>query len=186
MTLRARLQGIIKANINSLLAQKKEPEKVIEETVVSLETNLSQLRQAIASAIATEKRTQRQITQAQAMAQQWYRRAQAALEEKNEALAQKALWQRQSYLRSLPTLQAHYQEQQRVINKLKQDLQVLDLKVSEAKMTKEIYLTRAQSALATRRIKELLGEIPRVNPNNAWENMEVKVNQLESYKDINS
>jgi phage shock protein A len=147
MTLKKRISRIVRANINSWLAEKEQPERAIQDTVADLETNLSQLRSAIASGISTLKRTERQLTQAQALADQWYRRAEAALKQGNEALAEDALWQRQSYLRSVPNLLAHQQEQQRVINKLKQDLRVLELKVSESQMIKDMYIVRSESAL---------------------------------------
>ena len=56
-----------------------------------MQGNLVQLRQAVASAIATQKRTERQAHQAESTGEEWYLRAKLALQQTNEALAREAL-----------------------------------------------------------------------------------------------
>jgi phage shock protein A len=56
MGLLDRIGRAIRANINHLVGQAEDPEKILEQTVLEMQDDLIQLRQAAASAIATLKR----------------------------------------------------------------------------------------------------------------------------------
>jgi len=85
-----RILRVIRANLNALIGQAEDPEKILEQTVTDMQGDLVQLRQALASAIATQKRTQRQAHQAESTGEEWYRRAQLALQNSNESSARAA------------------------------------------------------------------------------------------------
>jgi phage shock protein A len=63
-----RILRVIRANLNSLVGQAEDPEKILEQAVEDMQQDLIQLRQAVAQAIATQKRTERQASQAQSTA----------------------------------------------------------------------------------------------------------------------
>ncbi|MGL4622036.1 MAG: PspA/IM30 family protein, partial [Chroococcidiopsis sp.] len=92
-----RILRVIRANFNALVGQAEDPEKILEQTVMDMQEDLVQLRQAVAQAIATQKRTERQAHQAQSNSEEWYRRAQLALQQGNDVLAREALTRRKSY-----------------------------------------------------------------------------------------
>ncbi len=52
-----RIGRVVRANVNSLISGAEDPEKILEQTVVEMQHDLTQLRQAVAQAIATQKRT---------------------------------------------------------------------------------------------------------------------------------
>ena len=60
------------------MSQAEDPEKILEQTVLDMQEDLFQLRQAVAQAIATQKRTERQCSQSQSTADEWYRRGPAS------------------------------------------------------------------------------------------------------------
>ena len=68
MGLLDRIGRVIRANLNSLVRGAEDPEKILEQTVTEMQEDLIQLRQSVAQAIATQKRTERQQSQAQSMA----------------------------------------------------------------------------------------------------------------------
>lgn len=43
-----RMMRVIRANLNSLIVSAEDPEKILEETVLQMQENLVQLRQAVA------------------------------------------------------------------------------------------------------------------------------------------
>ena len=175
-----RLLRVIRANLNSLVGQAEDPEKILEQTVADMQEDLVQLRQAVAQAIATQKRTERQGQQAQSTAQEWYRRAQLALQQGNDALAKEALTKRKSYQETAKALQSQIAQQTTVVNRLKTDMQALESKISEAKTKKDMYIARARSAQASTRLNEMLGGVNTSNSLSAFERMEEKVMQLEA------
>lgn len=180
MGLLDRIWRVIRANINSLMNQAEDPEKILEQAVEDMQQDLISMRQGVAQAIATQKRTERQMAQNRATADQWRRRAQLALEKGDENLAREALARRQSYQNNAQTLQAQVEQQKEIINKLKQDMRTLETKISEAKTKKDMYIARARSAVASQKIQELSGNINTGSALSAFERMEEKVMELEA------
>lgn len=175
-----RILRVIRANLNALVGQAEDPEKILEQTVIDMQEDLIQLRQAVAQAIATQKRTERQVSQAQSTAEEWYRRAQIALQQSNEALAREALTKRKTYQETADAMQSQIEQQSSIVNRLKKDMQTLESKIAEAKTKKDMYIARARSAQASARLNETLSGVNTSSSLNAFERMEEKVLQLEA------
>lgn len=175
-----RILRVIRANLNALIGQAEDPEKILEQTVMDMQEDLVQLRQAVAQAIATQKRTERQAHQAQTTAEEWYRRAQTALQQGNDVLAREALTRRKSYQETATALQSQIEQQSSVVVRLKKDMQTLESKIAEAKTKKDMYIARSRSAQASQRLNEMLGGVNTSSSLSAFERMEEKVLQLEA------
>ncbi|NEP72817.1 MAG: PspA/IM30 family protein [Okeania sp. SIO2G4] len=180
MGLLDRVWRVIRANINTLISGAEDPEKVLEQTVTDMQNDLVKLRQAVAQAIATQKRTERQCSQAQSTADEWYRRAQLALQKGQENLAREALTRRKSYQETATSMKVQVEQQKQVMEKLKQNMRQLEQKISEAKLKKNMYIARARSAKASEKLNEILGTVNTGNALSAFEKMEEKVMQLEA------
>jgi phage shock protein A len=175
-----RIWRVIRANLNSLVAQAEDPEKILEQVVLDMQDDLIQLRQAVAQAIATQKRTERQYSQAQTTAEEWYRRAQLALQKGDEELAREALVRRKSYDETATAMKAQLAQQVGVVDQLKQNMKKLESKIAEAKTKKDLYIARARSAKATQQINDMMGNMGTGSAMEAFGRMEEKVLQLEA------
>lgn len=175
-----RLWRLVKANINSLIAGAEDPEKVLEQTIIDMQNDLVQIRQAVATAIATQKRTERQYQQQETTAQEWYRRAQLALQKGQEDLAKEALVRRKTYEHTGTTIKAQLEQQVQIINQLKSNMRLLEDKLAEAKAKKNLFIARARSAEATQRLNEVLGNLKTGRSTDIFEKMEEKVLQIEA------
>jgi phage shock protein A len=175
-----RILRIIRANLNDLLGQAEDPEKILEQTVEDMQQDLIQLRQAVAGAIASQKRTERQASQAQTLAQDWYNKAQLALSKGDDNLAREALARRKSYQETAKALQTQLSEQTGLVSKLRENMRTVESKISEAKTKKDLYIARARSAHASQKINEMLGNVGTGSAMKAFEKMEEKVLELEA------
>ena len=180
MRLLDRLSRVIRANLNSVVNQAEDPEKMLEQAVEELQANLIQLRQAVAQAIATQKRTERQSEQAQRTAQEWYNRAQLALQKGEDDMAREALTRRKTYLDTATAMDAQIVQQREVVAKLKENMRVLEGKITEAKTKKDMYVARARSAAASQRIQEMIGQVGTPGAIAAFDRMEERVMDLEA------
>lgn len=180
MGLIERIMRLFRANVNSFTAQREDPEKILEQAVYEMQENLVQMRQGVAQAIATQKRTERQAAQSQTTADEWYRRADMALKQGNEALAREALTKRKAYGQTATALLEQIGQQKTLVAKLKKDMQALESKISEAKTKKDMYIARARSAEASLRLQEMLGEVGDTSSLKAFEKMEDKLLELEA------
>ncbi|MBE9095524.1 PspA/IM30 family protein [Tychonema sp. LEGE 07203] len=175
-----RIWRVIRANINSLIGAAEDPEKILEQAVMDMQEDLIQLRQAVAGAIAAQKRTERQCSQAESTAAEWYQRAQLALQKGEENLAREALTRKKSYQETAAAMKASLEQQNAVVAQLKENMRSLESKISEAKSKKDMYIARARSAKASERLQEMMGNLSTGSALSAFERMEEKVVQLEA------
>lgn len=175
-----RIWRVIRANLNALVSKAEDPEKILEQVVLDMQDDLIQLRQAVAQAIATQKRTERQYSQAQTTADEWYQRAQLALQKGADELAREALVRRKSYDETATAMKAQLTQQAGVVDQLKQNMKKLESKISEAKSKKDLYIARARSAKATQQINDMMGNVGTGSAMQAFDRMEEKVLQLEA------
>ncbi|HEY9621202.1 MAG TPA: PspA/IM30 family protein [Crinalium sp.] len=175
-----RIGRVIRANLNSLVGQAEDPEKILEQTVLDMQDDLVKLRQAVAQAIATQKRTERQLSQAESTAQEWYQRAQLALQKGDENLAREALTRRGTYQETANALRSQVEQQSGIVVQMKQNMVKLESKLAEAKTKKDMYIARARSAKASEKINEMMNQVGTSGAMAAFERMEEKVLQLEA------
>jgi phage shock protein A len=162
------------------MSSRNDPEQLLEAIVLEMQDNLIQLRQALAQAIAIQKRSERQVLQAQSTAREWYRRAQLSLQQGNDKLAREALTKRRAYQETSAALSRQISQQKTVVSKLKNDMRALELKIAEVKNKKDMYIARARSAEAAYKLQDMLNGVSNSNSLKAFERMEEKVVQLEA------
>lgn len=184
MSLIKRLGQTIRANVNNLLREAEDPEQLLERAVEEMRQQEMAVRQALAQAIATQKRSERQIAAHHSQAEYFYRQAQLAWKRGEEPLAREALVQRQFYQQTAQSLQAQSQQQAVTINKLRQDLRVLETQLAQVKAKKDLYIARARSAVASQKIQALNGNVAGGNFSNLFERMEEKVLELEAQSEL--
>ncbi len=175
-----RLSGVVRSQINSLITESEDPEKVLEQAVMEMEQEVIEMRRALASAIATYKRTERQVSSYRVSADQWYERAQLALDKGNEGLARDALMRRQSYQSNLKTLQEQVNQQRDFIQKLKENLLALEKQYLEAKTKKNLYLARLRSANANQKFQEIIHHLDTQSTTSVFEQIEHKIIELDA------
>jgi phage shock protein A len=174
----------VRANVTAAIAQAEDPEQVLDRTLMEMQEDLTRLRQAVAQAIATQKRTERQREAASVTAQDWYRRAQQALDAGDEDQARAALARRQPYQDQADRLTEQWQTQRTMVNQLRTNLRELEERLLETRAKRDLYVARARSAIATQRMQETLATLDR--PQNALERMESRVLELEAQAGIGS
>ncbi|HAC64409.1 MAG TPA: phage shock protein A [Cyanothece sp. UBA12306] len=179
-----RISRVVRSQINSLVEETEDPEKILDNAIAAMEQELIAMRQALAQAIATNKSAQRQLAHHQKAAQKWYERAQMSLDKGNEPLAREALINRQSYQTQAQGLEQQLKQQNQVITKVKQDLRNLEHKYGEAKTKKSLYLARLRSAMASQRLQEIMGNLQPGSSSSVFEQIEAKILELEAQSEL--
>lgn len=175
-----RVSRVFRANINDMVNKAEDPEKILEQSILDMQEDLVQLRQAVASAIATQKRTQQQYNQAESQSQQWQQRAQLALQKGDENLAREALVRKKTHAETAATLKASLDQQTGQVETLKRNLIGLESKISEAKTKKDMLKARISAAKAQEQLNSTIGSLNASGSMAAFERMEEKVLQLEA------
>jgi phage shock protein A len=175
-----RVSRVVRANVNDLVSKAEDPEKILEQAVIDMTEDLVQLRQAVASAIASQKRTQQQYNQAQSEANNWHQRAQLALQKGDESLAREALSRKKAQTDTANSLKTQLDQQATQVDTLKRNLIALEGKISEAKTKKNMLKARAEAAKANENLQGVLGGINTSGSMAAFERMEEKVLRMEA------
>ncbi len=175
-----RLSRVVRSNINDLVSKAEDPEKVLEQAVIDMQEDLVQLRQAVARAIATQKRTEQQYNKNQSESNNWQQRAQLALSKGDENLAREALVRKKSFADTAATLKAQLDQQSGTVGTLKRNLIALESKISEAKTKKDMLKARANAAKANKQLQDSVNNIGTSSAMGAFERMEEKVMQVEA------
>lgn len=175
-----RISRVVRANLNDLVGKAENPEKVLEQAVIDMEEDLIQLRQAVAKAIASQKRTQQQYNQAQSEANKWQQRAQLALQKSDESLAREALVRKKSQADTAATLKAQLDQQSGQVDTMKRSLIALESKIAEAKTKKNMLKARASAAKANEQLQQTIGSLGTSSAMGAFDRMEEKVLEMEA------
>jgi phage shock protein A len=186
MSLFDRMLMVARANVTDWLQNREDPEQQVTRVLQEMQGQLVMNRQAVAQAIATQKRTERQAHQAQSMADEWYRRASIAMGKGDEILAREALARRQVYLGTAQQKHAQVQQQIALVAQMRQDLQILENRLIEIRNQKEILIARSRSASATLQVNEMLDRTGNGESVRAFERLEEKVHNLEAQVEVNA
>ena len=97
-----RLSTLFKSNINDLISRAENPEKMLNQLILDMKTQLAKAKQEAASAIADEKKLQADAETLKKQAEDWERRAMLAVQEGRDDLATQALMRYNEALQAPP------------------------------------------------------------------------------------
>ena len=75
-----RVRDIISANINTMLEKAEDPEKLIKLMIREMEDTLVEIKASCAGAMATKKKNQRELEEAEDRSESWGEKAQLAVD----------------------------------------------------------------------------------------------------------
>ena len=180
MGLLDRLSRLLKANLNAFVSDAEDPIKILDQSVADMQEDLIKLRQAVAMAIASQKRLESQASQAKDQIRNWFLRAELAVKKGEDDLAREALSRKKTFQETFESLSTQFQTQNGQVEKLKKSLLLLERKIAEARTKKDMLKARAQAAKAQQQIQSAVGDLGSKSAMAAFERMEDKVEALEA------
>jgi len=181
-----RFTRVAKSNMNNVLKNLEDPEKIMEQAVSDMQGDLVKVRQSYAEITATQRRLLKQKEQAEEMAEDWKKRAQLALEKGNEDLAREALTRRQQQVDAADSVQKQIDSQAESIDSLYNGMQELESRILEAKSKKDEMVARARTAQSTQKVNDMLSGVTGKTSMDAFTRMEEKVDMLEAAAEVSS
>src|SRR2546429_279995 len=154
-----RLSTLIRSNITDLINRAENPEKMLNQLIVDMRSQLAKAKQQVAAAIADEKRLAAQVDQEKKSAEDWERRAVLAVQETRDDLAKQALLRHNEHAQGAVQLHETWIKHREETEKLKVSLRQLNDRIEEAKRKKNILIARQKRAEAHKRIQETMSSI---------------------------
>ncbi|MGB5973202.1 MAG: PspA/IM30 family protein [Nodosilinea sp.] len=175
-----RVSRVVRSNLNAAVSSAENPEKILDQAIIDMQEDLVQMRQAVAGAIASQKRVQQQHDRAQSESNSWQQRAQLALQKGDEDLAKQALLRKKTQAETANALKNQLDSQSTTVEQLKRNLIGLESKLSEAKTKKDMLKARASAAKANEQLQNTTSSLNTNSSMAAFERMEEKVLQMEA------
>jgi phage shock protein A len=174
-----RLSTLLRSNINDLISKAEDPEKMLNQIIVDMRSQLVKAKQQVASAIADEKRLRDQADAEYKQAQDWEKRAMLAVQEGRDDLAKQALLRHGEHSSHGQQLEQTWEQHRLETEKLKNSLRDLNDKIEEAKRKKNLLVARQRRAQAQKRIAETMSSLSEKSAFEAFARMEERIEQSE-------
>ncbi|MXV74960.1 hypothetical protein F4Z99_11895 [Candidatus Poribacteria bacterium] len=142
-----------------LETETKDPEKILENTIVEMTNRLSDARQKVDASVDVEKLFKNAYEGAVAQASGWQERAVINLKAEREDLAREDLEKRNEYQRLADKYKTQWEDQKQVVQSLSNLLEHLQQKMTEAEGKKAVVVAQHRNIDAESHIREMLKEM---------------------------
>ena len=154
MGLMERVSTLIRANLNDLIDRAEHPEKMIKQLILDMENQLMQVKTQVAVAIADQHMLGQKQKENEDLAAEWVRKAELAVDKKQDDLARAALERYQSYQRLGESFQEQVADQAVQVENLKSALHKLGQKLSEAQAKSQVLMAQHRRSRAVGKARD--------------------------------
>jgi len=179
MSIFSRFNDIIHSNINAMLEQAEDPEKIIRLVIQEMEDTMVEVRTNAAKTIADQKTLRRQLERLQHQSIQWGQKAELAINKDREDLARAALAEKNRIQAAIEQLEKEAVIVEEQLDGLNNDIGQLQAKLSEAKTRKKSLDLRWKTANNRLKVRGKLSDGRVDNAMLQFEHLERKMDTLE-------
>jgi phage shock protein A len=179
-----RFRDIISSNINAILDNAEEPEKLIKLMIREMEDTLVEIKAACAGAMASSKKVQRQLDTLHERIRYWEEKAEIAVKKGRDNLAREALVEKRRYANRMDGLESEFTEHNLLIEQYQDDIRQLEDKLKSARDKQRLLVQRHIHANRKRQAQE---EIRRVDSSDAmlkFDELENRIERMEAEADL--
>jgi phage shock protein A len=180
MAILDRIAMVLRSNLNALINQAEDPEKMLDQIIIDMRQQLLEAKREVAVAIADEKRLAAQVEAGLAQVREWDRRAELAVQRGEDDLAREALRRKAEQQQLAAGYQSQWEAQQTSTTSLKQALRALSEKIDEAARKKNLLVARQKRAEAQKHIHEVMTGLSDTSAFEAFDRMAERVDQIEA------
>jgi len=179
-----RFRDIISSNINAMLDKAEDPEKLIKLMIREMEDTLVEIKASCAGVMASSKKIQRQLDEAQSREEYWQDKAELAVSKVRDDLAREALVEKRRYAARADALKKELTECEALVEQYQDDIRQLEDKLGTAREKQRILVQRHIHANRKRRAQE---DIRRMDTSEAiikFEELENRIERMEAEADM--
>lgn len=152
-----RIGDIFKSNVNHALDIAEDPEKMIKQMVIEMEKGIVKATSSLATAMAQEKKMEREYKKHADASVNWEKKAAQALQAGDEDLARKALSKKAESDTMATQYKQMYDQAATQTSQLKEQVDQMKQKLNEAKMKEKTLTARSQVAKTQKQLAKEMG-----------------------------
>ncbi|MDQ4044926.1 MAG: PspA/IM30 family protein, partial [Chloroflexota bacterium] len=119
MAILDRISRLVRANINDLIDQAEDPEKMIDQILRDMQSSITSARAQVAAMIAQEKELEAEVSESEELVREWEAKARRAVEAGKDDLAREALRRKHDAQENLQLYREQHTTQEHTVEKLK-------------------------------------------------------------------
>ena len=175
----SRMTDIINSNINSMLDEAEDPQKMIRLIIQEMEDTLVEVRSSSARVLADRKAAARRLEQVEAEAASWEEKARLAISKGREDLARAALQEKRAIEEELVVVESELKATDEHITQLNDEVAQLQQKLSDAKAKQKAMLMRTQTVESRIKVKRQIQREALDSAFQRFEHFERRMDNLE-------
>jgi len=148
MALLERVSTLVRANLNDLIDKAEDPEKMIKQVILDMQNQLLQVKTQVAIAIADQHLLEKKQKENEEKVAEWMRKAELAVDKKEDDLARAALQRVESYRELRDNFAQQITDQKAQVENLKTALRQLEQKLNEAETKADLLIAQQRRARA--------------------------------------
>ena len=157
MALLERVSTLVRANLNDLIDKAEHPEKMIKQVILDMQNQLLQVKTQVAIAIADEHLLEKKQKEYEEKVAEWMRKAELAVDKKEDDLARAALQRAESYRELTAGFAQQVIDQKAQVENLKTALRQLEQKLAEAQAKADLLIAQHRRARAVGKASDAEG-----------------------------
>jgi|SRR5262245_6223945 len=175
MSLLERVSTLIRANLNDLIDKAEDPEKLIKQVILDMQNQLMQVKTQVAIAIADQHVLEKRQKENVDKEAEWLRKAELAVDKKQDDLARAALERSMSFKQSAQSFTSLVADQKIEVENLKTALGKLEQKLAEAQSKSEMLIAQHRRARALSKASDAKAAIGKQSSGSTFDRMSSKV-----------
>ena len=180
MALLERVATLVRANLNDLIDKAEEPEKMIKQVILDMQNQLLQVKTQVAIAIADQHLLEKKSKENEDKAAEWTRKAELAVDKKQDDLARAALQRVESYRELSASFAQQVADQKVQVENLKSALRKLEQKLTEAQAKADLLVAQHRRARAVGKASDARMAMGDSAKTNTFDRMKRKVAHTEA------
>jgi phage shock protein A len=186
MALLERVSTLVRANLNDLIDKAEHPEKMIKQVIIDMQNQLLQVKTQVAIAIADQHLLEKKQKENGDKVSEWMRKAELAVDKKQDDLARVALERVESYRDLSDGFGQQVTDQKAQVENLKTALRQLEQKLTEAQAKADLLIAQHRRARAVGKASDAKLAIGDNSKAATFDRMKRKVAQSEAMSQAKS
>ena len=176
----SRMTDIINSNINAMLDQAEEPEKMVRLIIQEMEDTLVEVRSSSAKVIADRKEAMRRLEQVRSEATSWEEKAKLAIEKEREDLARAALQEKRAIDEEVAVVEVELAATDEHIAQLNKEIVQLQQKLDDARARQKALAMRSKTVESRIKVKRQIQREALDDAFHRFDHFERRMDTLES------
>lgn len=180
MALLERVSTLVRANLNDLIDKAEDPEKMLKQVITDMQNQLLQVKTQVALALADQHLLEKKQKENEDKAGDWMRRAELAVDKKEEDLARAAIERSMSYSEMSEKFGEQLADQRMQVENLKNALRKLEHKQAEAQAKCDLLLAQHRRSRALGKASDAQGAAADGSKSAAFDRLKHRVSRAEA------